>query len=202
MGKKKDDSVLDDYEKLKSEILHEKVNEIFRAHNDPGVRINKMEELGFTYVEDEYDPEEIEEKNVKPENERQKKLAAYFENQVELSEEIFLCFCEEKADENTNYPLIRKYFKSANQNLKALLIYGLENYPGRIDFLDDLAFFHEFERILSVLIKYYTQACIDQGNLNTFQNWYRIFTMPQILMVMRHIMHSGIYSNREQIKEK
>ena len=169
MGKKEDDPVLDDYEKLKSEILQEKVNEIFRAHNDPGERIKKLEELGFTYVEDDYGFEEIEEeKNARPENERQKKLVFYFENQVELSEEIFLCFCEEKADENTNYPLIRKYFRAANQNLKALLIYGLDHYPGRIDLLDDLAFFHEFENILSILIKYYTQACVNQGNLNTF----------------------------------
>ena len=169
MGKKEDDPVLDDYEKLKSEILQEKVNEIFRAHNDPGERIKKLEELGFTYVEDDYGFEEIEEeKNARPENERQKKLISYFENQVELSEEIFLCFCEEKADENTNLPLMRKYFRAANQNLKNLLIYGFDHYPGRIDLLDDLAFFHEFENILSILIKYYTQACVNQGNLDTF----------------------------------
>jgi len=31
-----------------------------------------------------------------------------------------------------------------------------------------LAFFHEFENILSILINYYTQACIDQGNLDIF----------------------------------
>ena len=176
MGKKKDDSVLDDYEKLKSEILQEKVNEIFRAHKDHGERIKKMEEIGFTYVDDEYDYEEIEEeKNAKPENERQKKLVSYFEDRVELSEEIFLCFSEEKVDENTNYPLIRKYFKAANQNLKALLIYGLDHYPGRIDLLDDLAFFHEFENILSILIKYYTQACVNQGNLDTFSELVKDF---------------------------
>ena len=151
------------------------MNEIFRAHKNPGKRIEKMEEIGFTYVEDECDYEEIEEKNARPENGRQKKLVSYFENQTELSEEIFLYFSEEKADENTNYPLIRKYFRAANQNLKALLIYGLDNYPGRIDLLDDLAFFHEFENILSILIKYYTQACIDQGNLNTFSELVKDF---------------------------
>ena len=121
------------------------------------------------------DFEEIEEKNARLENERQKKLVSYFENRAELSEEIFLCFCEEKADENTNLPLIRKYFRAANQNLKALLIYGLDHYPGRIDILDDLAFFHEFENILSILIKYYTQACIDQGNLDTFSELVKDF---------------------------
>jgi hypothetical protein len=169
MGKKEDDSVLDDFEKLKIEILQEKVNEIFRTNKDSGARIEKMEELGFTYVEDDYGFDEIEEENnAEPENERQKKLVAYFENQVELSEEIFLCFCKEKADENTSLPLMRKYFRAANQNLKNLLIYGLDQYPGRIDLLDDLGFFHEFENILSILMKYYTQACIDQGNLDTF----------------------------------
>ena len=171
MGKKKHDSVADEYERLKSEILLEKVNEIFRAHKDHGERIKKMEELGFTYFEDEYDHEEIEEENnAEPENERQKKLVSYFENQVELSEEIFLCFCEEKADENANLPLMRKYFRAANQNLKNLLIYGFDHYPGRIDLLDDLAFFHEFENILSILIKYYTQACINQGNPNMHES--------------------------------
>lgn len=175
MGKKKDESVLDDYKKLKSEILQEKVNEIFRAHNDHGERIDKLEEIGFTYFENECDQEEKEEKNAKPENKRQKKLVSYFENRVELSEKIFLCFSEEKADENTNYPLMRKYFRAANQNLKELLIYGLDHYPGRIDLLDDLAFFHEFENILSILIKYYTQACINQGNLDTFSELVKDF---------------------------
>ena len=64
--------------------------------------------------------------------------------------------------------MIRKYYKEANKNLKSLLLYGLDNYPGRIDLLSDLSFFHEFENILSILITYYTQACVDQGNLDTF----------------------------------
>jgi hypothetical protein len=32
----------------------------------------------------------------------------------------------------------------------------------------DLSFFHEFRNILSVLIIYYTKACVDQTNLDTF----------------------------------
>jgi hypothetical protein len=44
----------------------------------------------------------------------------------------------------------------------------LDNYPARIDLLSDLAFFHEFENILNILITYYTKACIDQENLETF----------------------------------
>ena len=166
MGKKDKDSVLDDYAKLKNEIIRDKVNEIFRNH--PKDYIAKMDELGFEYFEDDDDYEKIEERNARAENQRQRDLVAYFENKKKLSKEIFESYSEEKAAENPNYPLIRKYFKEANKNLKSLLLYGLDNYPGRIDLLSDLSFFHEFENILSILISYYTQACVDQGNLDTF----------------------------------
>jgi len=166
MSKKDNDSVLDDYEKLKNEIIRDKVSEIFRNH--PKDHIAKMEELGFEYFEDDDDYEEIEERNAKPENQRQRELVAYFENKKKLSKKIFESYSEEKAAENPNYPLIRKYYKEANKSLKSLLLYGLDNYPGRIDLLSDLSFFHEFENILSILITYYTQACVDQGNLDTF----------------------------------
>jgi hypothetical protein len=166
MSKKDKDSVLYDYEKLKNEIIRDKVSEIFRNH--PKDHIAKMEELGFEYFEDDDDYEEIEERNAKPENQRQIELIGYFENKKKLSKKIFESYSEEKTAENPNYPLIRKYYKEANINLKSLLLYGLDNYPGRIDLLSDLSFFHEFENILSILITYYTQACVDQGNLDTF----------------------------------
>jgi len=166
MDEKEKDSVLDDYEKIKNEIIRDKVNKIFRNH--PRDYIAKMEEIGFKYCEDDNDYEEIEESNAKPENQRQRDLVAYFENKTELSKKIFESYSEEKAAEDPNYPLIRRYFKEANKNLKTLLLYGLDNYPGRIDLLSDLAFFHEFENILSILITYYTQACLEQGNLQTF----------------------------------
>jgi len=165
MSKKDKESGRDDYEKLKNEIIRDKVSEIFRNHSKG--HIAKMEEIGFEYFEDD-DHEEIEERNAKPENQRQRDIVAYFENKKELSKKIFESYSEEKAAENPNYPLIRKYFKKANKNLKSLLLYGLDNYPGRIDLLSDLSFFHEFENILSILISYYTQACVDQGNLDTF----------------------------------
>ena len=166
MSKKDKESGRDDYEKLKNEIIRDKVSEIFRNHSKG--HIAKMEEIGFEYFEDDDDHEEIEERNAEPENQRQRDLVAYFENKKELSKKIFESYSEEKAAENPNYPLIRKYFKKANKNLKSLLLYGLDNYPGRIDLLSDLSFFHEFENILSILISYYTQACVDQGNLDTF----------------------------------
>jgi len=166
MSKKLKDSVLDDYEEFKNEMLREQVNQIFRDY--PEDYVSKLEELGFQYFEDDIDHEEIEERDAKPENRRQRDLVAFFENRKELSEQIFECFSKEKASKNPNYPLIRKYFKKANKNLKALILYGLDNYPGRIDILSDLAFFHEFENVLSMLITYYTQACMEQQNLNTF----------------------------------
>jgi hypothetical protein len=166
MGKKDKNSIVDDYKKIKNEIIYDKVNEIIRNH--PDNFIAKMEEIGFEYFEDEVDYEEKEEKKAKPENQRQRDLVAYFENKKKLSKKVFESYSEEKAAENTNYPLIRKYFKEANKNLKALLLYGLDKYPGKIDLLSDLSFFHEFENILDTLITYYTQACINQEDLETF----------------------------------
>ena len=196
MGKKKDkDSVLDDYEKLTNEIIRDKVNDIFRNH--PKDYITKMEELGFEYFEDDNDGEELEERNAKPENQRQRYLVSYFENKKKLSKEIFESYSEEKAAENPNYPLIRKYFKEANKNLKSLLLYGLDNYPGRIDLLSDLSFFHEFENILSTLISYYIRACVDQQNLETFSELAKDFyysTSPNgydALYALRELFEPG-----------
>ena len=166
MTKEDKDSVLDDYEKLKNEIVRDRVNEIFR--NYPKDYIAKMEEIGFKYFENDEDSEELEERDAKPVNKRQRNLVAYFENKRKLTIEIFESYSDENASKKPNYPLIRKYFKQANKNLKRLILYGLDNYPGTIDLLSDLSFFHEFENILSLLIKYYTKACIDQENLDTF----------------------------------
>ncbi len=166
MGKKDTDSILGDYEKLRTEIIRDKVKEIFRNH--PNDHITEMEKLGFEYREDDNNGEEIEERNAHPENQRQRDLIAYFEGRKKLSKKIFEGYSEEKASEKPNYPLMRKYYKAANQNLKSLLLYGLDNHPGRIDLLSDLAFFHEFENILTILIAYYTKACIEQETLETF----------------------------------
>jgi len=160
------DPVLENYERLQSEIIRDKVSEIFRAHpRDP---FAEMEKLGFTHCEDDTEDEEKEERNARPENRRQRDLVAYFEGRKPLSEEIFAGYSEEKAAEKPNYPLIRRYYKASNKHLKALLLYGLEHHPGRIDLLSDLAFFHEFENCLRLLIDHYTQACMEQCNLDTF----------------------------------
>ena len=65
-------------------------------------------------------------------------------------------------------PLFRKCFREANQNLQALILWGLEHYPDRIDFLQDLGFFHEFGNILSTVNEYYTRACESQETMETF----------------------------------
>ncbi len=57
MGKKDKDDTLDDYKKLKDEIIIDKVNEIFRSRSDN--YIAALEEIGFEYHEED-DEEEIE----------------------------------------------------------------------------------------------------------------------------------------------
>ena len=84
-------------------------------------------------------------------------------------------YFEERDSEFPNLSLIRPFFREANQNLKSLIVYGLERYPGRIDLLSDLDFFHEFENILRLLIIYYTRACVTQSNLETFAELARDF---------------------------
>lgn len=165
MGKKDKDDTLDDYKKIKDEIIIDKVNEIFRYRSDN--YIAALEEIGFEYHEDD-DDEEIEERKAKPKNKNQRKLVTYFEGEEDASEMIFATFLTERYAKRPNLPLVRKYFKKANQKLKALLIYGLDHYPGRIDLLSDLTYFHEFENILTTLISYYTRACVNQVNLETF----------------------------------
>jgi hypothetical protein len=196
MSKKKKDKTIEEYEKLRNKIAMDKVDEIFRTQ--PDNYISALEEIGFTYYEDDYDDnEEVEEANAKPENQNQKDIIAYFEGEKELSDKILQIFLEERDAENPNLPLIRKYFKSANQNLKSLILYGLDHYPGRLDLLSDLGFFHEFENILSTLITYYTQACVDQQNLQTFaelaQDFYNT-TIPdgyEALYALRDLFEPG-----------
>ena len=195
MSKKKKDPTIEAYEKLKNEIIIEKVDEVFRTQ--PDNYISALEEIGFKYYDDGDDMEEMEEANAKPENQNQKDLVAYFEGQKELSDKILQTFLEERDTENPNLPLIRKYFKKANQNLKSLILFGLDHNPGKIELLSDLGFFHEFENILSTLITYYTQACVDQENLETFselaQDFYNT-TIPdgyEALYALRDLFETG-----------
>ena len=119
MSKKKKDPVIKDYEKLKAEIVIDKVNEIFRTQ--PDNYISALEETGFEYhEEDDYD--EIEEKNAEPENQNQKDLVTFFKGEKKLSDRILHQYFEECDSEFPNQPLIRPFFKAANQNLKSLIL--------------------------------------------------------------------------------
>jgi len=165
MTKKGKDDILKDYRRLKNEMLRDNVAEIFRTR--PGNYVAAMEEIGFKYYDDD-DRDEIEEKNAQPENQNQRDLVDYFEGRHESTESILTAFLAEKDAQEPNFPLIRKYFKQANPNLKALILYGLDHYPARLDLLSDLTYLHEFENSLSTLIDYYTRACVNETNLETF----------------------------------
>ena len=195
MSKKKSDPTIEAYQKLKNEMIIEKVNEVFRTQ--PDNYISALEEIGFKYYDDEDDFEAIEEANAKPENQNQKDLIAYFEGEKELSDQILQTFLEERNTENPNLPLIRKYFKKGNQNLKSLLLYGIDQYPDSIDLLSDLGYFHEFQNILGILITHYTRACVEQENIEKFTELAQDFyynTIPdgyEALYALRDLFESG-----------
>ncbi len=82
MGKKDKGDILDDYKKLKDEIIIDKVNEIFRSRSDN--YIAALEEIGFEYHEED-DEEEIEEREAKPKNKNQRmEKGCQPSNQIEI----------------------------------------------------------------------------------------------------------------------
>jgi hypothetical protein len=167
-NKKPDDSVLDDFEEIEDEMIRDKVREVFR--DNPNNPIEALEEIGFTWYDDDYPSEEDEENSAVPGNQNQQDLVAFLQGVEKPSNAILEIFLVEKASDTPNLPLVRKYFREANQNLKALILWGLEHYPGRIDLLQDLSFFHEFGNILETVIEYYTRACEKQENMEAFTN--------------------------------
>ncbi len=201
MGKKDVNSILGDYEKLKTGIFRDKVNEIFRNH--PNDHIAEMEKLGFEYLEDDNNDEEIEERNAHPENQRQRDLIAYFEGRKKLSEKIFESYSEENASEKPNYPLMRKYYKAANQTpqIAASLRVGQSSRQNRSTFRP--GFLPRVRKHVSRCSWLITPRHVSsRRTLRHFQNWPKIFIIPQVLMVTRHIMPFGSCLNRRQTKEK
>ena len=165
MSKRKNDPVIDDYMKLRDEMVIEQVDEIFRAQ--PDNYVSAMEEIGFEWHEEE-DFEKQEEDAAKPENSNQKLLVDYLEGKETLSDWILEVYFSERNAEHPNYALVRKYFKKANSNLKALLLVGLDQRPTSIDLLSDLAYFHEYENVLRELIARYTFACEKEDDMSKF----------------------------------
>jgi hypothetical protein len=165
MGKKKEDSFLNDYQKIKNEMVFEKVDNILKNQIDNYPEA--LEEIGFAYYEEE-NFEEKEENEAMPQNSNQKYLVSYFDGKTELSEKTLQIFEAERNAQNPNYPLIRKYFKKANKNLKTLILYGLDQQPTHVQFLCDLAYYHEFENLLKELISRFNIACSKENNLLNF----------------------------------
>ena len=157
----------DDFEKLRRELVFEQVSKAMKEN--PGNWASKLEELGFQWVDDEYDEDENEENLAKPENANQELLVAYFEGSAKLPDQVFDAYWAERDSPTPNYPLIRKYFRTGNDNLKRLLMFGLERKPTDIGLLNDLGFFHEFRNILGELIHLYLKACKEEKDMKAFE---------------------------------
>ena len=166
MRKKDKTGILDEYQKLKDEIVFDKVNDIFRSK--PQNFIAALNDIGFEYHGDKVDEAEMEERIAKPENQNQKELVAYFEGEQDVTELIMEMFLAERNSKHPNFPLLRIYFRKANQNLKALLLYCLDRYSTRTDLLADLVYFHDFENILTLLIEYFILACEKETDMEKF----------------------------------
>ncbi|MFT5701465.1 MAG: hypothetical protein ACI8ZB_004360 [Desulforhopalus sp.] len=151
---------------LESDSIQEEINRIFKEH--PHNPISKLEELGFTYFDDEPDEEKQKEVTAKPENKNQEHLVSFFSGNIQLSDNTLEIFLEERRRPDPNFPLFRKYFRAANKHLLSLILDGLHRYPVLDELLTDLAYFHEFQNILSTLIEHYTVACDEQANLEIF----------------------------------
>lgn len=148
------------------EITGERVSHIFKNH--PNDYISKLEDIGFSYHDDEYDSDEKEELTARPQNANQEHLVSFLEGDIPLSSRTVTAFLEERRSPRPNYPLFVKYFKSGNKQLLSLLLHGLSLYPVLDELLCDLVFFHEFQPILQTVIDYYLIACEKQDNNQVF----------------------------------
>ncbi len=158
----------DDYKKIKNEIISERIAETIKK--DPENWSARLEDIGFTWVDDSYgDQEEQEEKRAKPENVNQEFLKDYFDGHIKLSDAVLKAFSDERNADNPNYPLFRKYFKSGNERLRLLLLYGLAKNTTDTDLLNDLTFFHEFRNMLSMLIRMYLKASEEEQDIDRFK---------------------------------
>jgi hypothetical protein len=170
-GKK--DTFSEEFACLRDEMIRDKARKAV-AENAGNVR-EALEESGFTWFGDENPSEEDEEKAAVPENVRQRFLVSYFEGKAQLSGNVISPFLSEHKAEVPNFPLIRRYFRAANQPLKKFILSGLENDSTNLDLLNDLIFFHEFERNLLQLITHLTKACRLEDDLPRFSEIAREF---------------------------
>ncbi len=148
----------------------EAVGEILRHH--PRDYREGLAEIGFTWHDDEYDlrfeQEATEERAAVATTARQRMLVRYLGGGGPVTRQVLDGYLAERYSETSNIALIRKYFKQANVNLKAIILAGLAANPTDPDLLDDLAYFSEFDSMLSELIDFYTQACLKEADLERF----------------------------------
>jgi len=164
--KKKEKNLIDEIIKINDERATERINEIFRTK--PEHYRTELAMLGFEWLEEEYPDEVEEENNAAPENKNQELLIAYFNGEVEFSDELVEVFLKEKLRNRPNYALLRRYFRQGNGNLKSLIHHGLEMDPTDDGFLNDLSLIHEFHPMLGELIERYIEACRIQEDLDSF----------------------------------
>lgn len=156
----------DAFEDRRRREVFEKVSGAIKK--DPKNWVANLGEIGFQWFDDEEDEEEIEESAATIGNDNQRLLVACFEGETALSDHVLDAYLKEKDSESPNYPLVRKYFKRGNENLKRLLMLGLDRHPTDIGLLGDLAYFHEFGSILGELIQAYLRACEGESEPDRF----------------------------------
>lgn len=159
-------------------LRSEQVSEIIRKH--PDNYVEKLEEIGFQWFDDDWEEEEEEERAAVPQTENQRSLVTFFEEDGPLTHELLDAFQAEKNADEPNYPLFRRYFKQINSNLKKLVLWGLDKYPTDSGLLDDLSFFEEFDNVLSELINRYKTACLQEEDLDRFDSLVQDFYISTI----------------------
>jgi len=153
----------------------EAVSRLFRqkSHNI----IEEMENLGFTYiVDDNESAEEIaEEDAARPTNSNQEALIAFLESTCAPDERWLALWRDKKDNDDIQFPLWRRYFRSGNVQLKNLILFGLDQAPTDRDLLDDLAFLHSFLPMPKELLGRGTKACDLENDPQRFRALARAF---------------------------
>jgi hypothetical protein len=146
------------------------VSEIIKKH--PRDYRERLEEVGFEWQDEEYDllyeEEGEEERAAVPETDNQRRLIDFLDSGGPVTRQVLDAYLEERYSETSNVPLIRKYFKQANPNLKMILLKGLAANSTDLDLLDDLSYFSEFDSMLGELIHFYTDACLQETDMERF----------------------------------
>jgi len=167
--------MFDDNEDRASKRFHDVLQATKKCRSQKERR-ERLLEFGFEFHDEEDDGAEIaEEQAAIPKNERQQRLVNYLHSNAQPSEESLYDFITEKRAPDTNYPLFRRYFRGANQQLKLLLLFGLDINPIDISLLENLSFFNNFLLNLSEFIKYCIKACVLIDDLENFRTIAYIF---------------------------